>query len=116
MTYFDENGNQIESYDLKLGYLVDYEWIDHPAVAQSGHYEYNGVTQTFVVDVPAAPAWREVTAQKYVLYTEAELAHMAKLDYATRIDNLEVADSGQATEIDILKAVLMAIEEGVANA
>lgn len=95
MIYIDENNNQIDNYDLALGYLVDHEWIDHSAIAQSGHYEYISNVQTFVVDVPATPAWREVTTQKYILYTEAELAHMAKLDYATRLENLEVADGEQ---------------------
>ena len=95
MIYIDENNNQINDYDLALGHLVDHEWIDHPAVVQSGHYEYKDNVQTFVIDVPATPAWREVTKQKYVLYTEAELAHIAKLDYATRLENLEVADNEQ---------------------
>lgn len=98
MIYIDENGNQLESYDLTLGYLVDHEWVDHPAVVQSGHYEYDeNNVQSYVIDVPATSPWREVTKQKYVLYTEAELAHMAKLDYATRLENLEVTDSEQAT-------------------
>ena len=39
MIYIDENGNNIDNYDLTIGYLVDHEWVDHPAVAQSGHYE-----------------------------------------------------------------------------
>lgn len=95
MIYIDENGNNIDNYDLTIGYLVDHEWVDHPAVAQSGHYEYSNNIQTFIIDGPATPTWREITTQKYVLYTEAELAHMAKLDYATRLDNLEVANDEQ---------------------
>lgn len=110
MVYIDENNNQIDHYDLTLGYLVDHEWIDHPAIAQSGHYEYMGNVQTFVVDVPATPAWREVTAQKYISYTEAELAHMAKLDYATRLENLEVAD-GEQVKTNDAQAVQISTQE-----
>lgn len=110
MIYIDENNNQINDYDLSLGYLVDHEWIDHPAVAQSGHYEYKDNVQTFIVDVQATPAWREVTTQKYVLYTEDELMNMAKLDYATRIENLEIADNEQM-ETNNTQAVQISTQE-----
>ena len=111
MVYIDENNNQIDNYDLTLGYLVDHEWIDHPAVTQSGHYEYKGNVQTFVVDVPATPAWREVTTQKYILYTEAELADMSKIDYATILENLEVADGEQVKTNDAQTVKISAQEE-----
>ena len=113
MIYIDENNNQINDYDLTLGYLVDHEWIDHPAVAQSGHYEYQDNVQTFIVDVQATPAWREVTTQRFVLYTEAELAHMAKLDYATRLENLEVADNEQIETNNTQAVQIIAQEEKI---
>lgn len=71
MIYVDENGSSLESVDLTRGYLVDLEWIDHPAIRQEGHFEYEelagGRVQSYVIDVPAQAAWREVTKQKYVL-------------------------------------------------
>lgn len=82
MVYIDVDGNELESVDLSLGYLVDAEWVDHPKVKQSGHYEYNKLengqkVQRFVVDTPARAAYREITVQKYILYTEEELAQMS---------------------------------------
>lgn len=111
MIYIDENLNQIESYDLTLGYLVDYEWVDHPAIPQSGHYEYDkNNVQSFVIDQPAVGAWREVTKQQYVLYTEADFAHMAKLDYATRLDNLEITNT-ELTETNETQTVQISTQE-----
>lgn len=103
MIYIDESGNRIETYDLGLGHLVDHEWIDHPAIERVGHYEYdkNGI-QSYVVDVPASPAWREVTVQKYVPYSESELLHMAALRYAERLDLLEIANVEQQKTNQIL--------------
>ena len=92
MVYVDENGVQIENPDLSLGYLVDAEFVDHPAQAQEGHYEYDNGVQTFVVDQPAAAAWREVTAQRYVLYTQEELDAMHSSDTINeRLAALEAA-------------------------
>ena len=91
MVYIDENGVQIENPDLSHGHLVDAEWVDHPAKAQKGHYEYKNGVQTFVVDAPPVAAYREVTVKRYVQYTEAELAAMAKADYANRLEALEAA-------------------------
>lgn len=76
MIYIDENNNILDTVDLTKGYLVDYEWIDHPAIEQEGHFEYtelaNGRLQTYIIDTPAQAAWREVTKQKYVLYSTSE--------------------------------------------
>ena len=114
MVYVDESGNQIENPDLSLGYLVDAEWVDHPAQVQEGHYKYvetetGGKVQTFVVDKPAASAWREVTVQRYVLYTEAELEAIAREDYSARLDVLEAQTQSHSE-------LLTAIEEGIADA
>lgn len=73
MVYVDENGIQIENPDLTAGYLEDIDWVDHAAVAQTGHYEYaelagGGMLQTYVVDTPAQAAYREVTKQRYIPY------------------------------------------------
>lgn len=123
MVYIGEDGKQIENPDLSLGYLVDAEWTDHPAQEQQGHYEYantamGGRVQAFVIDQPASAAWREVTVQKYVLYTKEELELAKKADYAKRLDALEDADYGK--RIDALESTLNsyadAYNEGVMNA
>lgn len=96
MVYVDESGAVLESVDLSIGYLEDAEWVDHPEVEEIGHYEYEelkggGQLQKYVVDTPYQAAWREVTKQKYIPYTEAELAQIARQDYASRLDALEAA-------------------------
>lgn len=91
MVYINESGAQIASYDLTKGYLVDAEWVDHPAVEQVGHYEYKNGVQFFVVDTPAQAARREVTVQKFVLYTEEELAQMNAPTIEERVSALEEA-------------------------
>ena len=78
MVYIDENGAVLDSVDLTKGFLADVEWIDHPQVQEEGHYEYDelpggGQLQRYVVDVQYAPAYREVTVQRYTPYTEEEL-------------------------------------------
>lgn len=76
MVYIDENNNVLEDVDLTKGYLIDCEWTDHPAIKQEGHFEYDdlvsGRLQKYVIDVPAQAAWREVTKQKYILYSTSE--------------------------------------------
>lgn len=89
MIYVGENGAVIESIDLSKGYLVDEEWIDHPAVQQEGHYEYAGRVQTYVVDTPAAGAWREVTKQRFIPYTQEELTAIERKKYDARLESLE---------------------------
>lgn len=103
MVYIDEQGNVLERVDLNLGYLVDAEWTDHPETKEEGHYEYEEIgrveggdgepivsrLQRYVVDVPYAPAWREVTVQKFVAYTEEELAILARRDSAERLCAVE---------------------------
>lgn len=98
MIYIDENGAVIENVELSKGYLEDAEWIDHPATEQQGHFEYDalpggGRLQRYIVDVPYAPAYREVTVQRFIPYSEAELEAMAKNDYGARIAALEAQNA-----------------------
>ena len=92
MKIIDENGAAIENPDLTLGYLVDdTEPLEHPAVEgveEVSHYEtvteYPGGGRDVrkVIDVPGVPAqaaWTEqVPVQRYIRYTEEELAAREK--------------------------------------
>ena len=92
MKIIDENGAAIETPDLTLGYLVDdTEPVEHPAVEgveEVSHYEtvteYPGGGRDVrkVIDVPGVPAqaaWTEqVPVQRYIRYTEEELAAREK--------------------------------------
>lgn len=94
MEYIDESGQPIESLDLTLGYLEDAEWIDHEAIPETFHFEYTqleggGEEQVYVLDTPYVPAWREVTVQRYIRYTQEELEALQKLNYGARCDALE---------------------------
>ena len=114
MKIIDENGAAIETPDLTLGYLVDdTEPVEHPAVegvAEVSHYEtvteYPGGGRDVrkVIDVPGVPAqaaWTEqVPVQRYIRYTEEELAarekerqkQEAKDKLPERVDALETAN------------------------
>lgn len=91
MRILDLNGMELENSDLSLGHLVeDKILISHheavAAVAEQWHYETTAVYPNGgkdvakVVDVPgveAKEAWDEYeTIQRYVPYTEEELAAM----------------------------------------
>lgn len=92
MKIIDENGAAIETPDLTLGYLVgSTEPVEHPAVEgveEVSHYEtvteYPGGGRDVrkVIDVPGVPAqaaWTEqVPVQRYIRYTEEELAAREK--------------------------------------
>ena len=94
MIYIDENGNELQSVDLARGWMRDAAWVDHPAQAQTGHFAYEplpggGRVQRFIVDTPHRAARREVTAQMYIPYTQAELDALSRGDYGARMDALE---------------------------
>lgn len=89
MRIIDENGKEIASPDLSLGYLVEDKILiaHHEEIAdveEKWHYEtvkvYNngGKDVIKVIDVPgveAKEAWDEYeTIQRYIRYTEQELA------------------------------------------
>ena len=114
MKIIDENGAAIEAPDLTLGYLVGgTEPVEHPAVEgveEVSHYEtvaeYPGGGRDVrkVIDVPGVPAqaaWTEqVPVQRYIRYTEEELAarekerqkQEAKDKLPERVDALETAN------------------------
>ena len=92
MKIIDENGAVVESPDLTLGYLTtSTEEITHPAVEgveEQWHWETvteypnGGKDVQKVIDVPGVPAqaaWTEqVPVQRYIRYTEEELAAREK--------------------------------------
>ena len=92
MKILDETGAVVENPDLTLGYLTDdTQPLEHPAqeaVAEVAHYETvaeypgGGKDVQRVVDVPGVPAqaaWTEqVPVQRYIRYTEEELAAREK--------------------------------------
>ena len=102
MVYIDQEGKPLDRVDLILGRLEDAEWTDHPEVQEVGHFEYDplgggdesetsGWLQKYIIDTPYQAAWREVTVQRYILYTPEELAAIAAGNYAARLDKLEAA-------------------------
>lgn len=121
MVYIDENGNVLESVDLNLGHLEDAEWIDHPEIEQTGHYEYEklnengGQIQKYIIDTPWQPAYREVTKQRYILYTEEELASMAKANYAQRLEDLESGLKAQEENQEQTNTLLSAQVQAVSD-
>ena len=92
MKIIDENGAAIENPDLTLGYLTgSTEEITHPAVEgveEQWHWETvteypnGGKDVQKIIDVPGVPAqaaWTEqVPVQRYIRYTEEELAAREK--------------------------------------
>ena len=116
MKYINENGAAIESFDQTKGYLEDAEWTDHPEVKEESHFEYDeldggGKLQRYVVDVPYQSPYREITAQRYVLYTDEELALMTKSDYSARLDALETANEEQQGTNTLLSAQIQAVSD-----
>lgn len=114
MKIIDETGAVVENPDLTLGYLTDdTQPLEHPAqeaVAEVAHYEtvaeYPGGGRDVrkVIDVPGVPAqaaWTEqVPVQRYIRYTEEELAARekerkkaeARKKLPERVDALETAN------------------------
>ena len=92
MKILDETGAVVENPDLTLGYLTtSTEEVTHPAVEgveEQWHWETvteypnGGRDVRKVIDVPGVPAqaaWTEqVPVQRYIRYTEEELAAREK--------------------------------------
>lgn len=116
MVIVDEAGNVLESVDLSLGRLEDVEWETHLEVPERGHYEYKrletGATvQEYVIDMPKQSAWREVVKQKYVHYTDEELALMKKSDHGGRLAALEEKAQEAEKAEALLSAQVQAVSE-----
>ena len=114
MKILDETGAVVENPDLTLGYLTaDTEEVTHPAVdgvEEQWHWETvteypnGGRDVQKVIDVPGVPAqaaWTEqVPVQRYIRYTEEELAARekerkkaeARKKLPERVDALETAN------------------------
>ena len=126
MKIIDENGAAIETPDLTLGYLVDdTEPVEHPAVEgveEVSHYEtvteYPGGGRDVrkVIDVPGVPAqaaWTEqVPVQRYIRYTEEELAAREKeRQQAEEAARLPETVAALQKENEMLKQCLLEMSE-----
>ena len=104
MRILDLNGMELENPDLSLGYLTEEEiLIAHheavEAVPEQWHYETAAVYENGgrdvkkVIDIPgveARDAWDEYeTVQRYVPYTDEELAEHNRPTLASRVGVLE---------------------------
>ena len=104
MRILDQNGMELENPDLSLGYLreekiliVHHEAVE--AVEEQWHYETvaeypnGGKDVAKVIDIPgveARDAWDEYeTVQRYVPYTDEELAEHNRPTLASRVGVLE---------------------------
>lgn len=105
MRIIDINGNEITSPDLNLGKMVEEQiFVAHheaiEAVEEQWHYEViaeypnGGKDVKRVIDIPAVEpkdAWDEYeTVQRYVPYTEEELAEIEAIrNQPTQLDRIE---------------------------
>lgn len=105
MRIIDMNGNEIVSPDLSLGKMVEEQiFVAHheaiEAVEEQWHYEViaeypnGGKDIKRVIDIPAVEpkdAWDEYeTVQRYVPYTEEELAEIEAIrNQPTQLDRIE---------------------------
>lgn len=105
MRIIDMNGNEIVSPDLNLGKLVEEQiFVAHheaiEAVEEQWHYEViaeypnGGKDVKRVINIPAVEpkdAWDEYeTVQRYVPYTEEELAEIEAIrNQPTQLDRIE---------------------------
>ena len=119
MKILDETGAVVENPDLTLGYLTnDTQPLEHPAqeaVAEVAHYEtvaeYPGGGRDVrkVIDVPGVPAqaaWTEqVPVQRYIRYTEEELAAREKerqqAEEAARLPETIASLTRQLTDLQL---------------
>lgn len=126
MKIIDENGAAIETPDLTLGYLVDdTEPVEHPAVEgveEQWHWETvteypnGGKDVQKVIDVPGVPAqaaWTEqVPVQRYIRYTEEELAAREKERQKQEAkDKLPETVEALQKENEMLKQCLLEMSE-----
>lgn len=117
MKIFDENGNEMSSFDESLGYLEEERrFVAHheavEAVAEVGHYEVvaeypnGGKDVAWVIDTPgtaAREAWDEYeTVQIFHPYTAEELAEK---DAPTQLDRIEAQITYTAMMTDTLLEV-----------
>jgi hypothetical protein len=65
----------------------------------------------FVVDSPASSAWREITVQKYIKYTQNELDNIAANNITGRLNALEEANVVQANTNTLLTAQVQAVSD-----
>ena len=122
MRIFDENNVEITSPDLSLGYLVQEEmFVAHheavKAVEEQWHYETvkvypnGGKDVEKAIDVPgveAKEAWDEYeTIQRYIRYTDEELAEMEKNNQDNLLERVDSVESDVAS-------LTAAIEKGLA--
>lgn len=121
MRILDENNVEITSPDLSLGYLVQEEmFVAHheavKAVEEQWHYETvkvypnGGKDVEKVIDVPgveAKEAWDEYeTIQRYIRYTDEELAEMEKNNQDNLLERVASVESDVAS-------LTAAIEKGL---
>lgn len=116
MVIVDEAGNVLESVDLSLGYLVDAEWKTHPEVPEKGHYEYKRTAtganiQHYIIDTPKQAAWREAVKQRYIPFTDEELAAMKKSDHEGRLSALETRAQAAEKSEALLSAQVQAVSD-----
>lgn len=122
MRILDENNVEITSPDLSLGYLVlDENFVAHheavEAAEEQWHYETvkvypnGGKDVEKVIDVPgveAKEAWDEYeTIQRYIRYTDEELAEMEKNNQDNLLERVASVESDVAS-------LTAAIEKGLA--
>ena len=119
MKILDETGAVVENPDLTLGYLTDdTEEVTHPAVEgveEQWHWETvteypnGGKDVQKVIDVPGVPAqaaWTEqVPVQRYIRYTEEELAAREKerqqAEEAARLPETIASLTRQLTDLQL---------------
>ena len=119
MKILDETGAVVENPDLTLGYLTtSTEEVTHPAVEgveEVNHYETvaeypnGGRDVRKVIDVPGVPAqaaWIEqVPVQRYIRYTEEELAAREKerqqAEEAARLPETIASLTRQLTDLQL---------------
>ena len=119
MKILDETGAVVENPDLTLGYLTtSTEEVTHPAVEgveEQWHWETvteypnGGRDVRKVIDVPGVPAqaaWTEqVPVQRYIRYTEEELAAREKerqqAEEAARLPETIASLTRQLTDLQL---------------